>query len=125
MRSNRCLKTAVGAIVNTSSIFGLKACPGFSPYIASKHAIAGLTRAAAIDYAQLGIRINAVAPGPIETRMLKEASGGNPEVFASYVPMGRIGQPEEVAESVIWLLSEQANYVNGHLLSIDGAWCAN
>jgi NAD(P)-dependent dehydrogenase (short-subunit alcohol dehydrogenase family) len=119
------LKIGGGAIVNTSSIFGFKAAAGFSPYIASKHAIAGLTRAAALDYATQGIRINAVAPGPINTRMLIDVSGGDPDVFSSFVPMERIGQPEEVAEAVLWLLSEQASYVNGHLLSVDGAWCAN
>ena len=119
------LKNGGGAIVNTSSIFGFKACPGFSPYIASKHAIAGLTRAAALDYAQQGIRINAVGPGPINTRMLMDASGGEPDMFAAYVPMGRIGQPEEIADAVLWLLSDKAEYVTGHLLSVDGAWCAN
>ena len=119
------LKNGGGAIVNTSSIFGIKAIPGISPYIASKHAIVGLTRAAALDYAQQGIRINAVGPGPINTRMLMDASGGNPDVFASYVPMGRIGQPEEVAQAVLWLLSDQAQYVSGHLLSVDGAWNAD
>jgi NAD(P)-dependent dehydrogenase (short-subunit alcohol dehydrogenase family) len=119
------LKNGGGAIVNASSIAGVKAVPGFSPYIATKHAIVGLTRAAALDYAQQGIRINAVAPGPIETRMVMDASGGDPDVFAAFVPMGRIGQPEEVAEAVLWLMSEQASYVSGHVLSVDGAWAAN
>ena len=119
------LKNGGGAIVNASSIVGVKAVPGFSPYIATKHAIVGLTRAAALDYAAEGIRINAVAPGPINTRMIMDASGGDPEVFSAFVPMGRIGQPEEVADAVLWLMSEQASYVSGHVLSVDGAWAAN
>jgi NAD(P)-dependent dehydrogenase (short-subunit alcohol dehydrogenase family) len=113
-----------GAVVNCSSVFGVNGFAGWSLYAATKHAIAGMTKAAALDYAKLGIRINAVGPGPIETPLLAKTAGGDPHVYAGVVPMGRIGQPEEVAEAVIWLLSEAASYVTGHTLLIDGGFCA-
>jgi NAD(P)-dependent dehydrogenase (short-subunit alcohol dehydrogenase family) len=113
-----------GAIVNCASVFGLRAFSGWSPYVASKHAVTGMTKAAAVDYAARGIRVNAVAPGPIETPMLARTAGGDPHVFARAVPMGRIGRPEEVAEAVVWLLSDAASYVTGETLAIDGGYCA-
>lgn len=113
-----------GAIVNCSSVFGLRGFPGWAPYVASKHAITGMTKAAAVDYAARGIRVNAVAPGPIETPMLARTAGGDPQVYARVVPMGRIGRPEEVAEAVVWLLSDAASYVTGETLAIDGGYCA-
>lgn len=120
----RMLETGGGAIVNTSSIFGLNAYPGWSLYAASKHAVVGLTKAAALDYARRNIRVNAVAPGPIETPMLEKATGGNPHGYAGFVPMGRIGRPEEIADAVVWLLSDEARFVTGHTLPIDGGVCA-
>ena len=119
------LKRGCGAIVNTSSILGLKGVGNLSVYVASKHAVAGITKSVALDYAQQGIRVNAVAPGPIETRMLNDVSGGNPDSFAQAVPMGRIGQPEEIADAVLWLLSDQASFVTGHTLPVDGGGNAN
>ena len=118
------LQTGSGAIVNTSSIFGLNGYPGWSLYTATKHAVTGMTKAAALDYARLGIRVNAVGPGPVETPLLAKGTGGDPHSYASFVPMGRIGQPEEIANPVVWLLSDDARYVTGHTLPVDGGVCA-
>ena len=114
------LKTGGGAVVNTSSIFGLNGYPGWSLYVATKHAVTGMTKAAALDYAKLNIRVNAVGPGPVETPLLAKGSGGDPHSYASFVPMGRIGQPDEIADAVVWLLSDEARYVTGHTLPVDG-----
>lgn len=113
-----------GAIVNNSSVFAFGGFANWSPYVASKHAVTGMTKGAALDYAAKGIRINAVAPGPIETPLLAATAGGNPHVYASVVPMGRIGKPAEVAEAVLWLLSDAASYVTGQTLMVDGGYCA-
>lgn len=118
------LKTGGGAIVNTSSIFGLNGYPGWSLYTATKHAVTGMTKAAALDYAKQNIRVNAVAPGPIETALLVKGTGGDPHSYAAFVPMGRIGQPDEIAGAVVWLLSDEASYVTGHTLPVDGGVCA-
>jgi NAD(P)-dependent dehydrogenase (short-subunit alcohol dehydrogenase family) len=118
------LKTGGGAIVNTSSIFGLNGYPGWSLYVASKHAVTGMTKAAALDYAKKNIRVNAVGPGPIETPLLARGTGGDPHSYAAFVPMGRIGQPDEVADAVVWLLSDEARYITGHTLPVDGGVCS-
>jgi NAD(P)-dependent dehydrogenase (short-subunit alcohol dehydrogenase family) len=118
------LKNGGGAIVNNSSIFGLNGYPARSIYTATKHAVTGMTKAAALEYAQHGIRINAVGPGPIETPLLEVGTGGDPHSYAGFVPMGRIGQPEEVANTVIWLCSDAASFVTGHTLPVDGGVCA-
>jgi NAD(P)-dependent dehydrogenase (short-subunit alcohol dehydrogenase family) len=118
------LKTGGGSVVNTSSIFGLNGYPAWSLYVASKHAVTGMTKAAALDYAKLGIRVNAVGPGPIETPLLAKGTGGDPHSYAAFVPMGRIGQPDEVADAVVWLLSDEARYVTGNTLPVDGGVCA-
>lgn len=118
------LETGGGAIVNTSSIFGLNGYPGWSLYTATKHAVTGMTKAAALDYAKLNIRVNAVGPGPVETPLLEKGTGGDPHSYAAFVPMGRIGQPDEVADAVVWLLSDEARYVTGHTLPVDGGVCA-
>lgn len=118
----RNLGNVKGAIVNCSSVFGLVGAQGWSLYTASKHAVAGMTKSAALEYAAKGIRVNAVAPGPIETPMLAKAGGGDPQVFARTVPMGRIGKPEEIAAAVLWLLSDAASFVTGHTLAVDGGY---
>jgi NAD(P)-dependent dehydrogenase (short-subunit alcohol dehydrogenase family) len=118
------LKTGGGNIVNTSSIFGLNGYPGWSLYTATKHAVTGMTKAAALDYAKRNIRVNAVGPGPVETSLLHKGTGGDPHSYASFVPMGRIGQPDEIADAVVWLLSDEARYVTGHTLPVDGGVCA-
>ncbi len=114
------LENGSGAIVNASSTWGLNAHPERSAYISGKHAVVGLTKTAALELAQKNIRVNAVAPGPIETPMLMRDWAGNVELAASGVPMGRVGRPEEVAEAVVWLCSDRASFVTGHTLPIDG-----
>ena len=113
-----------GAIVNNSSIGGLLGFPGVSPYIASKHAVMGLTRSAALDYAKQGIRINAVNPGLIATAMLDRLGGDSTDDFASTVPMGRLGQSKEIAQAVVFLCSDAASYITGQPLVIDGGYTA-
>ncbi|MBE9199146.1 MULTISPECIES: glucose 1-dehydrogenase [unclassified Nodularia (in: cyanobacteria)] len=110
-----------GAIVNTSSINGFRPlAPGLSIYDASKTAVVMLTKAAALEYASQKIRINAIAPGPIETEMLSQATGGNTKAFENFVPAGRLGKPEDIANAVIWLCSDATDFVNGHTLAVDG-----
>lgn len=118
------LASGGGAIVNNASIFGLKAMPETACYVASKHGIVGATRAVALDYAGLGIRVNAVCPGPIKTPSFDRVTGGDDHLYDEGVPMRRIGQPAEVTAAVLWLLSEQASYVTGTLLSVDGGMSA-
>jgi NAD(P)-dependent dehydrogenase (short-subunit alcohol dehydrogenase family) len=125
---DRCMKHEIramldsggGAIVNASSTWGLNAYPGRSGYITGKHAVSGLTKTAALELAQRNIRVNAVAPGPIDTPMLLRDWQGDLTTAAAGVPMGRIGRPEEVAEAVIWLCSDRASFVTGHILPVDG-----
>jgi NAD(P)-dependent dehydrogenase (short-subunit alcohol dehydrogenase family) len=122
------LVQGAGAIVNTSSLAGLIAFPGASPYVASKHAVVGLTRAAALDYAKQGIRINAVNPGAIATEMLDRSfdrMGITADDYVSMVPMGRIGQAEEIAQTVVFLCSDAASYITGQPLAIDGGFTAS
>jgi NAD(P)-dependent dehydrogenase (short-subunit alcohol dehydrogenase family) len=114
------LESGGGAIVNASSTWGLNASPGRSPYIAGKHAIGGLTKSAALEHAAGNIRINAIAPGPIMTPMLLRDWKGDAEKAAAGVPMQRVGRPEEVAEAVVWLCSDKASFITGHILPIDG-----
>jgi NAD(P)-dependent dehydrogenase (short-subunit alcohol dehydrogenase family) len=109
-----------GVIVNNASIFGLKAMPGLSHYVASKFAVVGLTKAAALDGAQSGVRVNAVCPGGTHTPNFLKVTGGDTHAMDAVVPMGRIGQPEEVAEAILWLMSPRASYVTGAVLSVDG-----
>ncbi|GAA6619240.1 SDR family oxidoreductase [Scytonema sp. NUACC26] len=119
------LSQGAGAIVNNSSTQGLFAFPGNSLYNASKHAVMGLTRAAALDYAKQGIRINAVNPGSIATELLERAFkqlGIAADDVKSLLPMGRIGQVEEVAQAVVFLCSDAASYITGQPLVIDGGF---
>ncbi|WP_447952825.1 glucose 1-dehydrogenase [Sphingopyxis chilensis] len=116
-----------GAIVNCSSVAGLIGLPGMSPYVASKHGVIGLTRAAALECAQSRIRVNAVCPGAIQTPMLDRymagIEGGRAQMEANE-PMGRIGGPEEIASAVLWLCGKEASFVTGHALAVDGGWTA-
>lgn len=117
------LKNGGGAIVNTASINGLVANPGQPAYTSTKHGVIGLTRTAALRCARQGIRVNAVCPGVIETPMTDKILAANPEyrpLMEALAPMGRFGQPEEVAEAVLWLCSSRASFVTGHPLVIDG-----
>lgn len=118
------LQSGGGAIVNNASVFGLKAMPQTAYYVAAKHGIVGATRAVALDYAAQGIRVNAICPGPIKTPSFDRVTGGDDHMYDAGVPMQRIGRPEEVTSAVLWLLSEQASYVTGTTLSVDGGMSA-
>ncbi|MBD2309774.1 SDR family oxidoreductase [Chroococcidiopsis sp. FACHB-1243] len=120
------LTQGTGVIINNSSMGGLIAFPGISPYHASKHAVMGLTRSAALDYANQGIRINAINPGLIATEMMDRIAtkGTSSEQFASIVPMGRMGKPEEIASTVVFLCSDAASYITGQPIVIDGGYTA-
>ena len=117
------LKQGAGSIVNTSSIYGLVGARNMPAYAASKHGVVGLTKSAALEYAQVGIRVNAVCPSVIRTPMVERVVRGDPQVEAKLVskhPLGRMGTPEEVAEAVVWLCSDAASFVTGHIMAVDG-----
>ncbi|MBX0330143.1 SDR family oxidoreductase [Oscillochloris sp. ZM17-4] len=117
------LKQGGGTIVNTSSVSGLTGSRGVSAYVASKHGIVGLTKAAALEYARSGIRVNAVCPSTIDTAMIDRFTGGDREArksFAEGEPIGRMGTPEEVAAAVLWLSSDASSFVTGATLAVDG-----
>jgi NAD(P)-dependent dehydrogenase (short-subunit alcohol dehydrogenase family) len=109
-----------GAIVNTSSTAGLQGVGGLAAYVTAKHSLEGLTKVAALDYAARGIRVNAVAPGPILTDNLARADAAVQEAAAAAMPLHRVGRPEEVAAAVVWLCSDQAAFITGTTLLIDG-----
>jgi NAD(P)-dependent dehydrogenase (short-subunit alcohol dehydrogenase family) len=121
------LKQGGGSIVNCASIAGVVGFPGIPAYTASKHGIIGLTKAAALEYAKTGIRVNAVCPGVIQTAMIDRFTHGDPkaaEQLAAGEPIGRVGKPEEIANAVLWLCSDKASFVTGHPLIVDGGWVA-
>jgi NAD(P)-dependent dehydrogenase (short-subunit alcohol dehydrogenase family) len=117
------LKTGGGAIVNTSSGAGVVGIAGQAAYAATKHAVIGLSKSAALDYAALGVRINVVCPGIIETPMMDRFSGGTEEGRQRVIgqePVGRMGRPEEIASAVLWLCSDLGAFTVGHALVVDG-----
>jgi NAD(P)-dependent dehydrogenase (short-subunit alcohol dehydrogenase family) len=121
------LKQGAGSIVNMSSILGLVGTSlGVSPYIASKHAIIGLTKAAALEYGKQGLRINAICPGFVQTELIEIVTnnpGGEEALIAAH-PIGRIGKAEEIAEVAVWLCSNAASFITGQSLVVDGGYIA-
>jgi NAD(P)-dependent dehydrogenase (short-subunit alcohol dehydrogenase family) len=109
-----------GSIVNMSSTAGLQAVGGLAAYVATKHGLEGLTRVAALDYADRGIRVNAIAPGPILTDRLEQAGAAAQAQVAAAVPSGRIGHPDEIAAAVVWLSTNEAAFTTGTTVVIDG-----
>lgn len=121
------LKQGKGVIVNTASVAGLIGFANLPAYAASKHAIVGLTKTAALENAKTGIRVNAVCPGVIKTEMIDRITGKDKAVEKQYEgmePVGRMGKPEEIAEAVVWLCSDAASFITGVALPVDGGWLA-
>ncbi len=122
---NAMLDNGGGSIVNNSSVGGLVAIPAAAPYVASKHAVVGFTRAAADEYARQGIRVNAVAPGSTRSEITADWYDRNPgleESIHAITPQGRTAAPEEIAEAAAWLLSDRASYVTGVVMPVDGGF---
>jgi NAD(P)-dependent dehydrogenase (short-subunit alcohol dehydrogenase family) len=109
-----------GSIINTASAAGLIGGFGLSPYVAAKHGVVGLTKAAANEYAEQGIRINALCPGAVETPFISSFPASWTKRLLSAVPIDRLGQPDEISQAVLWLASDASSYVVGHSLSVDG-----
>ena len=116
-----------GSIVNVSSTYGHKGAAGASLYAASKHAVEGITKSVALEIAKSGIRVNAVAPGPTDTGLLDRFAGTSAKkaALATTVPMGRLGLSEEVAKAIVFLASDEAPFITGHILSVDGGKTAS
>ncbi len=120
-------KQGKGVIVNCSSVAGLIGLPNIPAYVASKHGVIGLTKTAALEMAQSGIRVNAVCPGVIQTPMIDRFTHQDPKAYRELLqnePMRRAGTPQEVADAVLWLCSDKATFVTGHPLVVDGGWVA-
>jgi NAD(P)-dependent dehydrogenase (short-subunit alcohol dehydrogenase family) len=118
------LKQGSGSIVNISSGAGFIAVPGLGPYCATKHAVLGLTKTAAVENARTGVRVNAICPGSIDTPMLRDSIASLPgmeKMVLSSQPGGRLGRPEEIAEAAVWLCSDRASFVSGTSMSVDAA----
>jgi NAD(P)-dependent dehydrogenase (short-subunit alcohol dehydrogenase family) len=112
-----------GAIVSTASIAGLVGAKNLGAYVAAKHGVVGLTKSAALEYAKKNIRINAVCPGVIKTPMLERLMEESPKMADALLasePVGRLGQPEEIGQAAVWLCSDQASFVTGHSMPVDG-----
>jgi NAD(P)-dependent dehydrogenase (short-subunit alcohol dehydrogenase family) len=123
----RMLERGGGSIVNCSSVAGLVGFPTIPAYVASKHGIIGLTRTAALEYAEAGIRVNAVCPGVIDTEMVERFTGGQEAAEAAMIamePVGRMGRPEEIADAVAWLCSDRSSFTTGQALAVDGGFVA-
>lgn len=121
------LKQGAGAIVNTASVAGLGSAPSQAIYAASKHAVVGMTKTAAVEYGRQGIRINSVCPALVDTPMLARAlkrDAAREEQLKNLNPIGRVGQAAEIAEAAMWLCSEQSSFVTGHQLAVDGGLTA-
>lgn len=122
------LKQGGGAIVNCASAAGILAVPYIPAYTAAKHGVVGLTKNAAVEYAQDNIRVNVVCPGAVQTPMLDNFTGGDPaivQMLETRQAMGRIGKPRELANAVTWLCSDEASFVNGAVVPVDGGWTAH
>ena len=111
-----------GVIVNTSSGAGVRGVAGGASYAASKHAIIGLTKSAALDYAKQNIRVNAILPGNIETPMMDRFTSGDIQKAIDLEPVGRLGKPEEIADAVLWMSADLGGFVTGAAISVDGGW---
>ena len=111
-----------GSIINISSTYGHEGAAGASVYVGSKHAVEGLTKSVALEVAKSGIRVNAVAPGPTDTGMLTRFTGTpeNKAALVTTVPMGRLGLTEELANAIVFIASDEASFINGHILNVDG-----
>ena len=121
------LKQGGGSIINLSSIAGQVGMAGASVYVASKHAVEGLTKSAALEVAAAGVRVNAVAPGPVETAMLTRFTGGSEEAKAGLfgmMPAKRGAQPEEIAQTIVFLASDKARFLTGQCIAVDGGYTA-
>jgi NAD(P)-dependent dehydrogenase (short-subunit alcohol dehydrogenase family) len=124
------LERGSGAIINNSSVLGLKACPGAAAYNTSKGAITQLTRSMALELAGTGVRVNAICPGTIVTPMVSDVFAGAPDpdaaeaFFLSQHPIGRFGTEEEIARACLLLAQDGLDFMTGSMLSIDGGWCA-
>lgn len=121
------LKQGAGSIVNLSSIAGQVGIAGASVYVASKHAVEGLTKSAALEGAAAGVRVNAVAPGPVQTDMLERFTGGNEAAkngFLASLPARRAGTPDEIAQTIVFLASDKARFLTGQCLAVDGGFTA-
>jgi NAD(P)-dependent dehydrogenase (short-subunit alcohol dehydrogenase family) len=119
------LATGGGAIVNTASSLGLVGLAGQPAYVAAKHGVVGLTKAAALEYSPLGVRVNSICPGVVRTPLFEDALANDPGMLGNIEgahPIGRLGLPEEIAASVVWLCSDAASFVTGHAMAVDGGY---
>jgi NAD(P)-dependent dehydrogenase (short-subunit alcohol dehydrogenase family) len=116
-----------GSIINISSTYGHEAAAGASVYVGSKHAVEGITKSVALEVAESGIRVNAVSPGPTDTGMLTRFTGTpeNKAALVAQVPLGRLGRTEELADAIVFIGSDEASFITGHVLNVDGGHSAN
>ena len=116
-----------GSIINISSTYGHEGAAGASIYVGAKHAVEGITKSVALEIAKSGIRVNAVAPGPTDTGMLARFTGTseNKAALAAQVPLGRLGLSEEIADGIVFIASDEARFITGHVLNVDGGHSAN